>query len=82
MPLSCRNLMAMPMTETPTTGKPTQHGLTASLIDIVFPADTNLHGTLTATGHVTSVAAGSYHRPVPVCDIVTAETAYFNRGRA
>lgn len=46
MPLPGRNLMARPMTETPTTGKRAQHGSTTRLIDIVFPGDTNHHGTL------------------------------------
>lgn len=34
------------MTETTTIAKPAQHGPTTSLIDIVFPGDTNHHGTL------------------------------------
>lgn len=46
MPLPCRNLMAVPMTEIATTGKPAQHGSITRLIDIVFPGDTNHHGTL------------------------------------
>lgn len=46
MPAPGRNLMAMPMTATATIGKPAQHGSITSLIDIVFPGDTNHHGTL------------------------------------
>lgn len=46
MSLPCRNLMAVPMTETATIGKPAQHGSITNLIDIVFPGDTNHHGTL------------------------------------
>ena len=46
MPLSRRNPMAAPMTEIATIEKPAQHGPTTSLIDIVFPGDTNHHGTL------------------------------------
>lgn len=42
----CRNLMAAPMTETATIEKPAQRGSITSLIDIVFPGDTNHHGTL------------------------------------
>lgn len=46
MPLPGRNLMAGPMTETATIEKPAQHSSATSLIDIVFPGDTNHHGTL------------------------------------
>lgn len=50
MPLPCRNLMVEPMTEprteTATIGKPARHGSTTNLINIVFPGDTNHHGTL------------------------------------
>lgn len=42
----CRNLMAAPMTKTATIEKPAQRGATTRLIDIVFPGDTNHHGTL------------------------------------
>lgn len=45
MPLPCRNLMAAPMNQSSTTGRP-QQGLITRLIDIVFPGDTNHHGTL------------------------------------
>lgn len=38
--------MAVPMTSTDTTGKHAQRGSTTRLIDIVFPGDTNHHGTL------------------------------------
>ncbi len=38
--------MAVPMTETATIGKLAQPGSTTRLIDIVFPGDTNHHGTL------------------------------------
>ncbi|MGE6786630.1 acyl-CoA thioesterase [Ensifer adhaerens] len=38
--------MAVPMTETAKIAKPAQHGSITSLIDIVFPGDTNHHGTL------------------------------------
>lgn len=42
--LPCHNLMAAPMTNI---NKPMQqHGSTTKLIDIVFPGDTNHHGTL------------------------------------
>lgn len=44
--MPCRNLMAAPMTETTTTGKPARNGPTTRLVDIVFPGDTNHHGTL------------------------------------
>lgn len=44
--LPCRNLMAVPMTETATIGKPAQQGSITRLIDIVFPGDANHHGTL------------------------------------
>lgn len=43
--LPCRNLMARPMTETATIGKLAQHGSITRLTDIVFPGDTNHHGT-------------------------------------
>lgn len=46
MPLPGRNLMAAQMTEITTMEKPAGHGSTTSLIDIVFPGDTNHHGTL------------------------------------
>lgn len=46
MPLPGRNLMAVPMTEIATIEESAQHGSTTSLIDIVFPGDTNHHGTL------------------------------------
>lgn len=46
MPLPGRNLMAVPMTETATIVKPPQPRLITRLIDIVFPGDTNHHGTL------------------------------------
>lgn len=46
MPLPGRNLMAGPMTETATIEKTAQHSSAISLIDIVFPGDTNHHGTL------------------------------------
>lgn len=46
MSLPCPNLMAEPMTETTMMDKPAQRGSTTSLIDIVFPGDTNHHGTL------------------------------------
>lgn len=46
MPLPGRNLMAVPMTEIATIEEPAQHGSATSLIDIVFPGDTNHHGTL------------------------------------
>jgi acyl-CoA hydrolase len=39
-------MMAMPMTDTVTIENPAQHGSITSLIDIVFPGDTNHHGTL------------------------------------
>jgi acyl-CoA hydrolase len=38
--------MAAPMTETTQSGTPAQHGSKTRLIDIVFPGDTNHHGTL------------------------------------
>lgn len=38
--------MAVPMTETTKPGTPNQNGSTTRLIDIVFPGDTNHHGTL------------------------------------
>lgn len=46
MPLPGRNMMAVQMTEITTMEKPAGHGSTTSLIDIVFPGDTNHHGTL------------------------------------
>lgn len=46
MSLPCRNLMAVPMTENATIGKLAQHGSITRLINIVFPGDTNHHGTL------------------------------------
>ncbi|MCZ7863709.1 acyl-CoA thioesterase [Agrobacterium salinitolerans] len=42
----CHNLMAAPMISTDTTDKPMQHLSTTQLVDIVFPGDTNHHGTL------------------------------------
>lgn len=44
--LPCQKLMVVPMTEIPTIEKPAQRGAITSLIDIVFPGDTNHHGTL------------------------------------
>jgi acyl-CoA hydrolase len=41
-----RNLMVVPMTVTMTRARPAQQGLVTRLIDIVFPGDTNHHGTL------------------------------------
>ncbi|CUX55402.1 putative acyl-CoA hydrolase [Agrobacterium sp. NCPPB 925] len=38
--------MAAPMTKTATIGKPAKRGSITRLIDIVFPGDTNHHGTL------------------------------------
>jgi acyl-CoA hydrolase len=46
MSLPCRNLMAVPMTENATIGKLAHYGSITRLIDIVFPGDTNHHGTL------------------------------------
>ena len=46
MPVPGRNLMVVPMTVTMTTARPAQQGLVTRLIDIVFPGDTNHHGTL------------------------------------
>jgi acyl-CoA hydrolase len=46
MPLPCRNLMAEPMTDTTTIESSSQQGSITRLIDIVFPGDTNHHGTL------------------------------------
>jgi acyl-CoA hydrolase len=46
MSVPCRNLMAELMTDTAKTPKPARNGSTTRLIDIVFPGDTNHHGTL------------------------------------
>ncbi|MCZ7464002.1 acyl-CoA thioesterase [Rhizobium rhizogenes] len=46
MPLPGRNLMAVPMTSADTTDKPARSESIIRLIDIVFPGDTNHHGTL------------------------------------
>lgn len=45
IPLPCHNLMAEPMTERVKPGTSIQNGSRTRLIDIVFPGDTNHHGT-------------------------------------